>query len=100
MRVAAIPALPRRFANLSSHRRVSNGTRILKVAVADMCEKYKMFLPLSSLHFSHSQAYSQEIFPRLSHSSLLLFPVTLESRSAKVDRHTLLRNDDFPINIQ
>jgi hypothetical protein len=51
MRVAAIPALPRRFANLSSHRRVSKGTRILKVAVADMCEKYKMYLPLSSLHF-------------------------------------------------
>jgi hypothetical protein len=26
--------------------------------------------------------------------------VTPESRSAKVDRHTLLRNEDFPINIK
>jgi hypothetical protein len=42
MRVAAIPALPRRLANLSSQRRVSRGTRMLKVAVADMSEMYAL----------------------------------------------------------
>ena len=38
-----MPGLPRRLANLSNHRRVSIGTLILKVAVADMCEMQEMF---------------------------------------------------------
>jgi hypothetical protein len=51
MRVAAIPGLPRRLANLSNHRRVSMGTLILKVAVADMCEMYELFYRCQATEF-------------------------------------------------